>query len=76
MGIEALDLHVVYDTDDIGGAGREQQAERLTKRLAGLSQERVRPYRRSVDGDYGQESRALHKGVHPGRTDLAVPFRD
>lgn len=76
VGIEALDLHVVYDADGIDGAGRQQQAERLIKRIAGLADERSRPYRRLLDGDYDREARALHKDVHPGRTDLAIHYTD
>lgn len=76
VGIEVLDLHVVYDADGIDGAGRQQHAERLIKRIAGLSGERSRPFRRLLDGDYDRETRALHEDVHPGRTDLAIHYRD
>lgn len=76
VGIEALDLHVVYDADDIDGEGRRQQAERLTTRIMGLSDEHTHPYRRLLDGDYGRESRALREDVHPGRRDLAIHYRD
>lgn len=76
VGIEVLDLHVVYDADDLDGAGREEQAERLTKRLAGISHETIRPFRRLLDGDYLRETRALREDVHPARTDLAIHYRD
>ncbi|GAB3477132.1 NAD(P)H-dependent oxidoreductase [Nocardiopsis coralliicola] len=76
VGIETLDLHVVYDADGIGPQGREEQAERLAKRIAGLSSERPRPFRRLLDGDYGRQSRALREDVHPGRTDLAIHYRE
>lgn len=76
VGIEVLDLHVVYDADDLDSAGREQQVERLTTRIAGLAQERVRPYRRLLDGDYDRQTRALHEGLYPARTDLAIHYRD
>ncbi|WP_433869125.1 NAD(P)H-dependent oxidoreductase [Saccharopolyspora sp. CA-218241] len=76
VGIEALDLHVVYDADGLDEAGRRQQAERLTERITGLPDERNRPYRRLLDGDYGRDTRALHEDVHPGRTDLAIHYRD
>lgn len=76
VGIEALGLHVVYDADSLDDAGQDQQAERLTTRLAGISQERSRPYRRLLDGDYDRQTRALHQDIHPGRTDLAIHFRD
>ncbi len=76
VGIEALDLHVVYDADGIDGAGRPQEAERLVNRITGLADERSRPYRRLLDGDYDREARALHKDVHPGRTDLAIHYTD
>lgn len=76
VGIEALDLHVVYDADGLDRAGREREAERLTARLAGLPSESGRPYRRLLDGDYGRDTRALHPEILPGRTDLAIHRRD
>lgn len=76
VGIEALELHVVHDADGLDHAEREQQAERLVKRIAGLSDERGRPYRRLLDGDYDRQSRALRDEFHPGRTDLAIHYRD
>ncbi|WP_017609543.1 NAD(P)H-dependent oxidoreductase [Nocardiopsis xinjiangensis] len=76
VGIEALDLHVVHDADGIDGSGRRQEAERLAERITGLSDERSHPYRRLLDGDYDRKTRALRKDVHPGRTDLAIHYRD
>lgn len=76
VGIEALDLHVVYDADSLDLAKREREAERLTDRLAGLSRERIRPYRRLLSGDYDRATRALVNDVNPGRTDLAIHLRD
>ena len=76
VGIEALDLHVVYDADSLDEAKREREAERLTDRLAGLSHERIRPYRRLLSGDYDRATRALVNDVNPGRTDLAIHLRD
>lgn len=76
VGIEALDLHVVYDADSLDLAKREREAERLTDRLSGLSRERIRPYRRLLSGDYDRATRALVNDVNPGRTDLAIHLRD
>lgn len=76
VGIEALDLHVVYDSDSLDTEGREAEAERLAQRLAGISQEKARPYRRLMDGDYDPKTRALRESVHPARTDLAIHYRD
>ncbi|TLW90684.1 NAD(P)H-dependent oxidoreductase [Saccharomonospora piscinae] len=76
VGIEALDLHVVHDADGVDSAGRHKQAERLGKRIIGLSGERGRPYRRLLDGDYGRQSRALREDIHPGRTDLSIHYAD
>lgn len=75
VGIETLDLHVVYDADGLDEAGRERQAELLTQRISGLRQEQSRPYRRLLDGDYGRGSRALRDDIFPGRTDLAIHYR-
>ncbi|PZR52247.1 flavodoxin family protein [Xylanimonas oleitrophica] len=76
VGIEALDLHVVYDADGIDRAGREHETERLVTRISGLPQERGRPYRRLLDGDYGRQTRTLDPDIHPGRTDLAIHYAD
>ncbi|MFP3394959.1 NAD(P)H-dependent oxidoreductase [Brevibacterium sp. SIMBA_078] len=72
VGIETLDLHVVYDADGLGADGREQEAARLTSRIAGLREEGARPYRRMLGGDYDRSTRALIDSVHPGRTDLTI----
>lgn len=76
VGIEALDLHVVYDADSLDEAGQDREAEHLTTRISGLQDEPGRPYRRLVDGDYGRNSRALRTDIHPGRTDLAIHRRE
>lgn len=76
VGIEALDLHVVYDADGLDKAGEQRQAELLAERIAGLQDERHQPYRRLLDGDYGRESRALQEHIHPKRTDLAIHYQD
>ncbi|TSI19444.1 NAD(P)H-dependent oxidoreductase [Brevibacterium aurantiacum] len=76
VGIEALDLHVVYDVEAIGEAGREEERQRLADRLSGLPCERVRPYRKMLGGDYDRRTRALVDGVNPGRTDLAIHLSD
>lgn len=76
VGIEALDLHVVYDADGINGAGRAQEGQRLADRIKRLSSERPRPYRRLLDGDYDRATRALVNAVNPGRTDLAIHLSD
>jgi NAD(P)H dehydrogenase (quinone) len=72
VGIEALDLHVVYDADSLDGEALAQEQQRLVDRIRGLPQEQGHPYRRLRDGDYGRRSRALREDVLPGRTDLMI----
>ncbi|MGO2024471.1 MULTISPECIES: NAD(P)H-dependent oxidoreductase [Brevibacterium] len=76
VGIEALDLHVVYNADGIGGAGREHEGRRLAERLRGVSSEPTRRYRKMLGGDYDRATRALVNTVNPGRTDLAIHLSD
>ncbi|WP_231442647.1 NAD(P)H-dependent oxidoreductase [Brevibacterium zhoupengii] len=76
VGIEALDLHVVYETGGIGEAGLEREGQRLAERINGLSGERPRSYRRLLGGDYDRATRALVGTVKPGRTDLAIHLSD
>lgn len=76
VGIETLDLHVVYDADGLDDAGRAREVDRLVERIGGLPDEVGRPYRRLLDGEYDRETRALRTDVHPGRTDLAIHYAD
>lgn len=72
VGIEALDLHVVYDADGLDEAGRVFEQRRLVDRIRGLPKEKGHPYRRLRDGDYGRRSRTLREDILPGRTDLMI----
>lgn len=76
VGIEALDLHVVYEADGVDEPGRQQEERRLAERIKGLSGERPRLYRRMLGGDYDRATRALVNTVNPGRTDLAIHLSD
>lgn len=76
VGIEALDLHVVYDADDLDDTARNLEAARLARRISKLQEESGQPFRRLLDGDYGLNSRALKTDIHPGRTDLAIHYSD
>lgn len=71
VGIEALDLHVVYDADTVDSDRLSVETERLTERIRDLGSERVHGYRRLADGDYS-DARALRADIHPGRTDLGI----
>jgi NAD(P)H dehydrogenase (quinone) len=75
VGIEALDLHVVYDADDLDGAGADREVERLRTRLRTVDAEPVRRFRRLRDGEY-QGIRALRPDILPGRTDLGIHVAD
>nr|WP_291278692.1 NAD(P)H-dependent oxidoreductase [Galactobacter sp.] len=70
-GIEALDLHVVYDTDGLDECGIESELDRLRTRLRSLAAEEPRRFRRLGDGEY-RGTRALHEDILPGRTDLSI----
>lgn len=71
-GIEALDLHVIYDSDDIDTAGIDSEITRLQERLSSIETESSsRRFRRLRDGDY-QGTRALHADILPRRTDLDI----
>lgn len=70
-GIETLDLHVIYDADDLSSEDVETQTRRLATRLVGVDAERPRTFRRLRDGDY-RGTRALRENVLPGRTDLGI----
>lgn len=75
IGIEAVDLHVVFDADDIDGAGVDREAERLRERLRHVDAEPTRPFRRLRDGEY-RGTRALRYDLAPGRTDLGIHRAD
>lgn len=75
VGIEALDLHVVYDADDLDRAAADREVERLRERLRTVGAEPVRRFRRLRDGDY-QGTRALRADILPGRTDLGIHIAD
>lgn len=72
VGIEALDLHVVYDADGLDEQGRVNEQERLVRRIRGVPVEQSHPYRRLRDGEYGRQSRALRPEILPGRSDLMI----
>lgn len=71
VGIETVDLHVVYDADDLSARDVDREVRRLTERLATVDVEPTRPFRRLRDGDY-RETRALRDDLLPGRTDLGI----
>jgi NAD(P)H dehydrogenase (quinone) len=71
VGIEALELHVVYDADSLDPAGVEREVERLRERLLTVHAEPARRFRSLRDGDY-RETRALRPELMPGRTDLGI----
>ncbi|MGE2729193.1 NAD(P)H-dependent oxidoreductase [Mycolicibacterium vaccae] len=71
VGIETLDIHVVYDADALGAAGADREAQRLRERLQNIHTEQARRFRRLRDGDY-HGTRALREDLHPGRTDLGI----
>ena len=75
IGIETVDLHVIYDADGIDGAGVEREIERLRERLRHVDTEPVRPFRRLRDGDY-RGTRALREDLAPGRVDLGIHRTD
>jgi NAD(P)H dehydrogenase (quinone) len=75
VGIETLDLHVVYDADGLDAAGVDREAERLRARIAGLDSETPRRYRALRDGDY-RGTRSLRSDIHPGRTDFGIHLAD
>lgn len=75
VGIQALELHVVHDADGLDAAGAARETRRLRERIAALSTEQVRPFRRLRDGDYPSDLRALHPELLPGRTDLDIHRR-
>ena len=72
VGMDVLDLHVVYDADGLDETHRSAESERLVQRLAEVHTETGIGYRRLLDGDYGRTSRALREEILPGRTDLGV----
>lgn len=74
-GIETLDLHVVYDADDLDPARAELEVKRLRERLLLLEDEKPRRFRALRDGDY-RGTRALRADIAPGRTDLGIHFAD
>ncbi|AKS31866.1 NAD(P)H-dependent oxidoreductase [Mycolicibacterium goodii] len=71
VGIESVDLHVIYDADGLGSDGLQQETERLRDRLKTIDTEPARRFRRLADGDY-HGTRALRDDIHPGRTDLDI----
>lgn len=75
VGIEALDLHVVYDADDLDAAAADREVARLRERLRTVDAEPVRRFRRLRDGDY-RGTRALRVDILPGRTDLGIHIAD
>ncbi|MGO1948406.1 MAG: NAD(P)H-dependent oxidoreductase [Mycobacteriaceae bacterium] len=81
VGIDVLELHVVYDADGLDAEGVEHEVSRLVERIDGLDgngggePERPVPYRRLRDGDYAG-TRALDGSILPGRTDLGIHRRE
>ncbi|CRZ16350.1 NAD(P)H-dependent oxidoreductase [Mycolicibacterium neworleansense] len=75
VGIETLDLHVIYDADGLEPAGIDLETQRLQDRLRTIDTEPVRRFRRLRDGDY-QETRALRGDLLRGRTDLGIHLAD
>ena len=71
VGIEAVELHVIYDADNLDAAAVDREILRLRDRLRTLPSEPTRPFRRLRDGDY-HETRALRADLLPGRTDFAI----
>jgi NAD(P)H dehydrogenase (quinone) len=71
VGIEALDLHVIYDADALDSSDVDREVERLRDRLRTVHAEPVRRFRSLRDGDY-RGSRALRPELLPGRTDLGI----
>ncbi|MDN6325884.1 MAG: NAD(P)H-dependent oxidoreductase [Corynebacterium sp.] len=82
VGIDVLELYVVYDADGLDGAGVDAEVARLVERIDGLGEtggtsseaEHPVPYRRLRDGDYAG-TRALDTDILPGRTDLGIHRR-
>jgi NAD(P)H dehydrogenase (quinone) len=71
VGIEALELHVIYDADNLDSAGVEREVQRLRDRIRAIHMEPARPFRSLRDGDYAG-TRALRSDLLPGRTDLEI----
>lgn len=71
VGIETLDLHVIYDADDLDAHAAEAETHRLQTRLNTIDVEQPRRFRRLKDGEY-QGTRALRADILPGRTDLRI----
>lgn len=80
VGIDVLELHVVYDADGLDSEGVDREAARLVERINGINSingtdaEHPVPYRRLRDGDYAG-TRALNESILPGRTDLGIHRR-
>jgi NAD(P)H dehydrogenase (quinone) len=71
VGIEALELHVIYDADSLDPEGVEREVERLRQRLQSVHAEPAQRFRSLRDGDY-RGARALRPELMPGRTDLGI----
>ncbi|MGC0272206.1 NAD(P)H-dependent oxidoreductase [Pseudactinotalea sp. Z1739] len=71
VGIETLDLHVVYDADTLGDAEVEREVQRLRARMRTVAEEPARRFRTLHEGDY-HGTRALRPDLLPGRTDLGI----
>jgi NAD(P)H dehydrogenase (quinone) len=74
VGIDVLELHVVYDADGLDSDGVDREVARLVDRIDSIHTEHPVPYRRLRDGDYAG-TRALDQGILPGRTDLGIHRR-
>jgi NAD(P)H dehydrogenase (quinone) len=71
VGIEAHELHVIYDADSLDPEGVEREVERLRQRLRTVHAEPAHRFRSLRDGDY-RGTRALRPELMPGRTDLGI----
>jgi NAD(P)H dehydrogenase (quinone) len=71
LGIEALELHVVYDADTLDAAGIDRELDRLRERLRTIDTEQPRRFRTLRDGEY-HGTRALQSEILPDRTDLGI----
>jgi NAD(P)H dehydrogenase (quinone) len=71
LGIEALELHVVYDADTLDAAGIDRELDRLRERLRTIDTEQPRRFRTLRDGEY-HGTRALQSDILPGRSDLGI----
>ena len=70
-GVATFPLQVITDADDLDSTGVEREIARLTRRIEGLGDEDMIPYRRLDSGDY-RPGRVLRDELAPGRFDLGL----